>query len=150
MENVVQVADRAGDASRTILSDATEIGAESERLRQEVEQFLNAVKTDTGERRKFERIAGNGVTATVRLPGAAAVKAVILDLSPSGISLRHGGTVAVGRDVEIDLPDAGGPVTGCVSRAGDGVVVVTFKADPAARGRIDRALASLSAARKAA
>jgi methyl-accepting chemotaxis protein len=150
MENVVQVADRAGDASRTILNDATEIGAESEKLRQEVEQFLSAVKTDTGERRGFERISGKGVTATLRLPGTAAVKAVILDLSHSGMALRHSGTVAVGRDVEIDLPDAGGPVTGRVNRAGDGVVAITFKADQATPGRIDRALASLSAARNAA
>jgi methyl-accepting chemotaxis protein len=150
MENVVQVADRAGDASRNILSEATEIGSESEKLRREVEQFLNAVQNDSGERRRSERLAGNGVTAMLRLPGAAAVKASIQDLSRSGVALRHGGTVAVGRDVEVELPDAGGPVTGRVIRASDGVVALVFSQDAAMLVRIDRALASLSAVRKAA
>ena len=48
MEHVVQVADQAGDASRNILSEAAEIGSEAEKLRREVEQFLNAVQSDTG------------------------------------------------------------------------------------------------------
>jgi methyl-accepting chemotaxis protein len=150
MENVVQVADRAGDASRNILSEATEIGSESEKLRREVEQFLNAVQTDAAERRRFERLAGNGVVAMLRLPGAAAVKASIQDLSRGGVALRHGGTVAVGRDVEVELPDAGGPVTGRITRASEGVVALVFSQDAAMLVRIDRALASLSADRKAA
>ncbi len=49
MEHVVQVAVQAGDASRNILSEASEIGTESEKLRHEVEAFLNAVKADSGE-----------------------------------------------------------------------------------------------------
>jgi methyl-accepting chemotaxis protein len=150
MENVVRVADQAGDASRNILSEATEIGSESEKLRREVEQFLNAVQNDSGERRRFKRIAAHGVTAMLRLPGAAAVNATILDLSRTGVALRHPGTAAVGRDVEVELPDAGGPVTGRVIRAADGVVALTFSQDAATLVRIDRALASLSAVRKAA
>ena len=50
MENVVQVADRSGDASRQIVAQAGEIGSESERLRLQVEAFLQAVQTDAGDR----------------------------------------------------------------------------------------------------
>jgi methyl-accepting chemotaxis protein len=150
MEHVVQVADRAGEASRNILSDSNEIGAAAEKLRQQVEQFLNAVNSDSGERRRFERLAGNGVTAMLRLPGAAAVKAVIQDFSRSGVGLRHSGGVTVGRDVEVDLPDGGGPVTGRVIRAEGGIVAIGFSQEPGMLDRVDRALAGLAADRKAA
>jgi methyl-accepting chemotaxis protein len=150
MEHVVQVASRAGDASRDILTDAADIGDESERLRREVEQFLHAAKTDSGERRRFERIAGKGVIATLFVPGSAPVKAAIQDLSHNGVALRHSGTIAVGRDVEVDFPEAGGKAAGRVSRVADGVVAIHFNEDKATRERIDRALASLSDARKVA
>jgi methyl-accepting chemotaxis protein len=150
MENVVRVADRAGEASRNILTDAADIGSQAEKLRREVEQFLGAVQNDTGERRRFERMPGKGVTAMLRLPGAAPAKAVIQDISRSGIALRHGGTISVGRDVEVDLPDAGGPVTGRVIRAADGAVALAFSDDAAILARIDRALAKLSGVRQAA
>ncbi|HEY0185367.1 MAG TPA: methyl-accepting chemotaxis protein [Rhodopila sp.] len=150
MGHVVQVADEAGDASRNILGEATEIGTASERLRREVEEFLTIVQTDSGERRRFERIAGKGLSATMRLAGAPAVTALIQDLSRGGMALRHAGTIAVGREVEVDLPDAGGPVTGHVSRSADGVVAIAFNEDKATLGRVDRALASLSAVRTAA
>ena len=150
MESVVQVADQAGDASRHILSEANEISAELEKLRHEVEEFLHLVQTDTGDRRRFERIAGNSTTATLRLPGIAPAKAVITDISRSGIALRHCGQLAVGQDVEVDLTDAGGPITGRVIRAVDGAVAIAFNDAPSMLGRIDRALASLSARREAA
>jgi methyl-accepting chemotaxis protein len=150
MENVVQVADRAGNASRNILGEASQIGTESEKLRREVEAFLQAVQTDSGERRRFERIAGNGVSATLRIPGTAAAKAVVHDLSRSGAALRYATPVPVGRDVEVDLPDAGGPVSGRVVRSGDGIVAIAFGEAPSMLARIDKALASLSAHRDAA
>ena len=59
----------------------------SEKLRREVEEFLQAVQTDSGERRRSERIAVGDVTVTFRLPGAAAAKAVIRDISRTAIAL---------------------------------------------------------------
>jgi methyl-accepting chemotaxis protein len=150
MGHVVQVADRAGDASRDILSEASEIGAESEKLRREVEAFLHAVQTDSGERRRSERLTGNGVSATLTVPGAAPVKAMIQDLSRSGVALRHAGQIALAQDVEIDLPGAGGPLTGRVLRVSDGVVAIGFSETPSVLAKLDRALASLTAAREAA
>jgi hypothetical protein len=149
MEHVVQVADEAGNASRNILTEANAIGAESETLRHQVEAFLQAVHTDSGERRRFERIAGSGVSATLTVSGAAAVKSVIHDLSRTGVSLRHRDPVQAGRDVEVELPDAGGPVTGRVTRSADGLVAIAFNETPAALARIEKALASLTVARAA-
>jgi ABC-type transporter Mla subunit MlaD len=150
MGHVVQVADQAGDASRNILTEAAEIGTEPEKPRQQVEAFLHAVQTDSGERRHFERIAGSGVSATLTIPGTAPVKAVIHDLSRTGIALRHCDPVQVGRDVEVELPDAGGSITGRVIRSADGLVAIAFSEAPAMLARIDKALAGLSLAREAA
>ncbi|HEY1413983.1 MAG TPA: PilZ domain-containing protein, partial [Rhodopila sp.] len=100
--------------------------------------------------RRFERIATNNVTATLRVPGAAPAKAFVRDISRSGIALRHDGPVAAGREVEIDLPDAGGAVSGRVIRAEGGILAITFNDAPAMLVRIDRALANLSSSREAA
>jgi hypothetical protein len=86
----------------------------------------------------------------MRLPCAEAARAVIQDISRNGIALRHSGSVVVGRDVELDLPDAGGPVTGRIVRAADGIVAIAFSQEPAMLARIDRTLASLSVTRRVA
>jgi len=150
MGHVVEVADQASEASSSILGEVAEISSASEKLCLEVEQFLSAVQSDTGERRRFERIAGNGVTAMLRLTGKPAVNLIIGDLSRAGVALRHDGAMEVGQTVEVDLPEAGGPVKGRVIRVERGVVSVAFSDDPAMLVRIDRSLAGLSVARKAA
>lgn len=86
MEHVVEVADQAGSASRNILTEAAQIGSEAEKLRTEVQTFLSAVQADSGERRKFERITGNGVTVMLRLGGKQAVKVAVQDISKTGNS----------------------------------------------------------------
>ena len=150
MQDVVLVADQAGNASRNIGSGADEVSAQSEKLRSQVEQFLRNVQTDAGERRHAERLAGNGVKATIRIAGGAPVEAVIKDLSRSGVALRYNASLASDMDVVIDLPHAGGTVQGRTVRMNDGILAITFKQDAAALTRIDRALAALSRAREAA
>ena len=118
MGHVLQVADQAGEASRNILTEASEIGSE----------FGDAAPRSGGipagrehrfrERRRFERIAGSGVTAMLRLPGAAATKVVVDGLSETGVGLRLGDAMPLGREAEVELPGAGGPVTGRVILSG--------------------------------
>ncbi len=150
MGHVVEVADRAGEASRNILAEAGEIGAESEKLRLEVEAFLQAVQTDSGERRRFERLAAKGMSAMVTFGGAAPIKAPVADLSRSGVAIHHRGSFPIGQDVKVDLPDAGGILVGQVTRVADGVVGIAFSENPAMLARVDRVLASLTATRHAA
>ena len=149
MENVVQVADRAGDASRNILSEATEIHTEAEKLQREVEQFLSSV-TVRSERRRFERISGSGAKAKLRLGGPASIEVPIQDLSRSGVALRHAGPVTLETEAELDLPDAGGPVSGKVIRVATGVVGIAFSTDAGTLARVDRCLERLAGVSKAA
>jgi methyl-accepting chemotaxis protein len=150
MENLVAVADTAGEASQKILAESVQIGGETATLNREIEQFLAAVKNDSVDRRRSERIVSNGITAMLRLPNAAPVRAAIQDLSRTGIALTYGAAVAVGLEVEVDLPDAGGPIKGLVVRGEGGVIGIDFNQDHATLGRIDRVLAGLASTAAAA
>ncbi len=144
MENVVAAAGRAGDASQNILSESVQINTEATRLHDEIEHFLKAVKDDAGNRRRSERIASRGITATLLRPGSDPVRAAIQDISRAGIALISGAPVAEGSQVEIDLPDAGGPIKGRVVRTVDGVIAIDFNQDKTTLERIDRVLAALT------
>ena len=144
MENVVHVAEAANEASRQVLGGTGTMTTEAERLRGQVEEFLHVVENDAGDRRRSERLDGRDIGATLRIPGQASMRVIIKDLSASGAALHYPGVLAVGGEVEIDLPYAGGSVTGLVVRAEGGVVAIAFREEPAMRGRVDRALATLS------
>jgi methyl-accepting chemotaxis protein len=144
MAHVVHVAGDAGSASREVEAGATNIGLEAETLRATVDEFLATVQADSGERRRFERIAGNGVIAMLRVAGREAVRAVVRDLSRSGVGLA-GQPVPAGTQVEVELPDAGGMVLGLVSHAAGGTVGIVFREDAATLTRVDRALLALGA-----
>ena len=109
------------------------------------------MQTDSGERRRFERIAGHGVVATLRLAGAAPVQAVIHDLSRSGIALRHRGA---GRRSDrmcrsiCRTPAASWPAASSAPPTAS--LRIAFSETPAMLARVDRVLASLSASREAA
>ena len=150
MEHVVDVADQAGGASRTIVNEASDIGTEAEKLRCEVEAFLKAVQDDSGERRKFERITGNGVRATLRAGQKPTIAVAVQDISRTGLSLRCSSWVEAGSNVEVDLPYSAGLVTGQVIRSGDGLIAIAFSDSADVSERVDRVLGMLTADRQAA
>ncbi len=145
MEHVVLVADNAGTASQDVLSGAAQIGREAETLRTEVDQFLVAVRDDTtDERRRYERIATNGVMANVESKGRPATRMTLRNVSRGGAALASDWTMPTGTQVEIELPDAGGSVLARVVRCGNGELGVVFGSEPQALQRIDRFLAGLT------
>ena len=143
MEHVVTVADEAGNTSRDVLAGAADIGRESETLRTEVDQFLAAIRADTGERRRYERVDGKGGQATLRSQGRD-TRVTVRDLSRGGASLTCDWTLAAGTTVEIELPNSGGKVAGRVVRSDGKEMGLVFGADPANAARIDRALDTLA------
>ena len=149
MGHVVEVADTAGAASRDVERGAAEIGQEAESLRGRVDQFLEAVRTDSGERRRFERLAGNGVSAMLRVAGRAPARVVVRDLSRGGAALVTA-PLPIGSAVEIELPEAGGVVRGQVRRVEGDAIGVAFPEDAETARRVDLALRVLEAARDAA
>jgi methyl-accepting chemotaxis protein len=151
MEHVVTVADRAGDISRDVLSGAADIGREAETLRTEVDQFLAAVREDTTEeRRRYERVALNGVAASLQAKGKPPVQAAIRNMSRGGAVLVCDWTLPAGAPLDIDLPEAGGVIPARVVRSGGGELAVVFSSDPHILARIDRAFGSLTGKKRAA
>jgi methyl-accepting chemotaxis protein len=69
MTQVVKAAQDASSASQEVMAGSNGIGTQAGTLRAEVDNFLKAVREDTGERGKYERIAGDGTVATLRAAG---------------------------------------------------------------------------------
>jgi methyl-accepting chemotaxis protein len=150
MGQVVAVADQAGVASQDVLSGAADIGREAETLRKQVDRFLTAVRTGSGERRRFERIRGHSVTAMLRPPGQDAFRVIVHDLSQGGVALLCNRPDVVGSEISIDLPEAGGAVSGRVLSAENGVLRIEFKNDDALRSRVECSMQALSRLQQAA
>ena len=150
MTQVVSAANKAGEASRNLLGAANEITGETTTLRSQVDEFLGAVMADSGERRRFERIAATEVQATLALPGQAAVPAQVRDLSRAGVALSCRLPLTVGTAVSVTLPDAGGAVEGSVVRVNGRIVAVNFAADPVTVERVAQAFQALARPKMAA
>jgi methyl-accepting chemotaxis protein len=144
MREVAGVADHAGGVSHEVLEAAGRIGHEAETLRSEVTDFLVAVGDDIGERRRYERIPGGGASVSLRVPGKDAIRAALKDLSRGGASVVCDLRLAAGDNVDIDLPNAGGPVAARVVRSGGGILALVFHQDATDLERIDRALDALT------
>jgi methyl-accepting chemotaxis protein len=150
MRKVVGVSEKANVASEQVLQAASGIGEEATRLQIEVDQFLSAVRDETGNRRRYERIPGGGVVATLTSPGLAPTTAPVQDISRGGIAVACDWRLPPGREVAIVLPAGGGPINARVVRAEGESVALVFRQDSESLARIDRALAPFESMRLAA
>ncbi len=141
MQEVSTIAGQTDLASAKVLSGAGEVGRDADTLRDQVTQFLEAMANANEEdRRRFERIPGDGAVAVVSLPGGVQERAPIEDISRGGITLRLAWRADPGIQVLLELPGADGPVTGRVVHGHDGVVGLAFPPDAAVTRRVDQAL----------
>ncbi|HUB48909.1 MAG TPA: methyl-accepting chemotaxis protein [Acetobacteraceae bacterium] len=151
MEHVVTVADRAGDISRDVLSGAADISDEAETLRTEVDQFLAAMRDDTGEeRRRYERQVVSGVAASIQAKGRPAAQVTVRNISRGGAAFACDWNLPDGTPVEIDMPEAGGVIPARVVRSGGGELGVVFSSDPRVLSHVDRIVGQLTERRRAA
>jgi hypothetical protein len=146
MAQVIEVADQqAVNASQQLLFGVTDIGQEVDNLREVVEKFIEAVRIEASERRRFERFDGNSAEATLMLPGQQPVQVTVKDLSRGGAALWTKTSVPAGIEIAIDLPHAGGLVKGKVVRFLDDRLSVAFDQDAETSLRVESALRELSA-----
>jgi methyl-accepting chemotaxis protein len=151
MQQVVTVSDNAGSISRDVLAGAADIGSEATKLRTEVDQFLVAVRDETSdERRRYERVRTTGVTAEIRVKGRSPARMDLRNVSRGGAALACDWTLPSGSALDVELPEAGGPVPARVVRSGNGELAVVFSSEPHALARIDQALAGLTGVKRAA
>jgi phage-related minor tail protein len=50
MEHVVEVAQQAGRTASDVLAGASNIGHDADKLRSEIDQFVQAIRSEAGER----------------------------------------------------------------------------------------------------
>lgn len=141
MRKVVEVSAKAGSASDEVLHAAVGISEEAMRLQIEVDQFLSAVRDDNGHRRRYERLPGIGIKATLTVSGLPATTVLVHDISRGGIAVSSDRRLAAGSEIAISLPASAGPINGRVVR-GDGCKLdIVFRQDAESLALIDRALA---------
>jgi methyl-accepting chemotaxis protein len=144
MEHVVEVAGRAGRSSGDVLAGAGVIAHEAATLRDEVDHFLLAIRSASGERRRYERVSGKGTVVCLEVQGRRA-DVTLLDLSCGGAATNCEWRLPAGTAAEIDVPGAGARMTGRVVRSDGNELGLVFSGDPANLAQVDRVLDMLTA-----
>ncbi len=144
MSDVAAAADKAGLVSTTVLDGVAAIGREAQTMRGEIDHFLGAVREDSADRRGYERIAGQGATVTVRVPGEPERQAPLVDISLGGAAVRGAWRLTPGAEVDLALPEGRGIAAGRVVRCTGGVLAIVFRQDADTSQRVRRCIASLS------
>jgi methyl-accepting chemotaxis protein len=143
MGEVVQVAGQVDAASQDVHAGIASIDQEAVALRAEVDRFLVMVRTDSGERRRFERFGVDGFHTRLLIPGKEAAQVVITDLSEGGAALHCEQPIALNTQVSFELSKGGDTIPATVVRVtGDGFVGIAFSDSESVRSRVKRAMQS--------
>ncbi len=141
MSEVVLVAGQAGTASREVLAGTAGIDKEISALRVEVEQFLVMVRTNSGERRRFEQFGVATLKARLFIPGLDPIQVVIVDLSEGGAAVRSGQPITMSTELSFELVEGGAKVPAKLVRvSSDGVLGIAFSDNEMVRSQIRQAM----------
>jgi hypothetical protein len=103
--------------------------------------FLAAMaKTDEDNRRRYERIDGNGSRATLRVRGGEDAQVAIVNISRGGVALRTDWFAPAGTEVQLGLPGASGAVVARTVRSQGGMLALAFRQDESVLRQVDIAL----------
>jgi len=151
MQSVLSIAGESEKAAEFVRTAAEDVGSTSQVLQNEVTDFLSSVSSlDENDRRKYERIPGNGAEAELMLSNQGRVRAAIVDVSRGGIALRLDASEPAGKDVELWLPETNTKVHSRVVRCSNGTMALCFRQDAQTLAVIDRVLSRLQVERRAA
>ncbi len=141
MQDVSAMSETADAASHSVLTSAVTLSTTADKLRAEVNHFLNAMAhTEDADRRRHERIDGGGLQARMLLGGQAEVAITIIDISRGGVALASNANAAAGAEATLTLPGTNQAVSARTMRAADGLLMLEFAQDPATLARVNPAL----------
>jgi methyl-accepting chemotaxis protein len=149
MRLLLSAADAVGTEAEGVRGTAREVSRVTAELRQEVDQFLAAMRGGETERRLYERLPGGDTPAELRPRGGAPVAAGLQDVARGGGAFRCATPLQPGTELEVVL-DGAAPVGARVARCDAGIVAVAFRQDAESLARIDALLARFTPARMAA
>jgi methyl-accepting chemotaxis protein len=152
MAELSVVADETSSASQTVLDAAGRVRQQTVMLHQEVENFLTAARTASGDRRSYTRFLGRGLKAGLRWNGHQATqqKLPVIDISRGGIGLENGPNLPAGTEVMVEIAGVAKPIGARVARTVGTSIGLSFRQDADALSLIDQALSIVIAGAKAA
>ena len=144
MQSLSGIAHTSGAAGRAVLQAADGVRDQAGTLREEVDQFLVAIRSSGDERRSYERIATSSLTVavehgTMNLPSIQAV-----NISRGGMLLAVDLECAVGTDVTLQLPHVDRVIHGRIGRRSLGQTGIVFRQDALTQWLVDRLLGRLT------
>ncbi|MDO9710879.1 methyl-accepting chemotaxis protein [Paracraurococcus lichenis] len=141
MNEVSAIAKSAGETSQQVQEAADGVGQVACTLRSEVDHFLAAMAKDgEDDRRRYERISGQGMRVTLRSAGQGEVGAVVRDISRGGAALQTDWNLASGADLQVEFSDRRGAVPARAVRASGGVLAIAFRQDAETIAQVDGVL----------
>jgi methyl-accepting chemotaxis protein len=144
MRAVCEVAADAGRSIQGVLESADEVNRVASNLQQEVEWFITAMLTETGNRRNFERNPCENVLVTVQPRGHERMQVTLEDISFGGASLGCTAQLDSGHELELlDLAGAGGIVAARVVRASGTRMGIAFRQDDDTIARVQAAMSEV-------
>jgi len=126
MSDVARMAEAAAEATVEVECSAATVQGEAGVLRAEVDGFLITLREQMDERRRFERLATDGGTATLQVDGVEEALRLV-DISRGGVALRRAGPVPEGAALALILPGAEVPVAARAVRWEEGVLALEFR-----------------------
>ena len=148
MQDVSSASETAETSSENVKQNADEVSKTADVLRAELTMFLEAMaKTSEDDRRRYERVPGNGAVATLRVLGREPARVAISDMSRGGVSLRTDAWTSAGTEVQIELPGAANAVIARMVRNQDGLLALAFRQDTTMLQQVDAALDRIDAQR---
>jgi methyl-accepting chemotaxis protein len=140
MAELATVADATGAMSRDVLVSSNELGEVAETLRAEVNHFLKVMTEEKPDLRRYERISGNNMPATLIADATQRIAAVIDNISRTGIALKCSFVAPAGSEVQVILPGQQEPAAGRVIRHAGSIVAIAFRQDDATLARVSTAV----------
>ncbi len=144
MGDVAGVAEEANISSGALLEISNNVSDIAATLHREVDQFLDSLRDETADRRKYERIPGGGAKATLRY-GQRVIPAEIFDIGLGGTALTCAEAPEPGSEVSVELPGAPRPLSGRVARYVNGIAGIVFARDAATIALAEQAFDSVAA-----
>ncbi len=143
MGAVAAVAEQAGLVSNQVREAAQGVEHQAATLRAEVSGFVGNLQSDSGERRRFERVSGQGMRARLLHDGKSE-EVSVQDFSTGGVAVKTAVKLPPGAAAAF-VPQGAAAIHGRVARCEDGVVALVFT-ETASRTAMDQLLDKVAAA----
>jgi methyl-accepting chemotaxis protein len=144
MREVSDVAEGARTSSGTVKVAAEMVADVTGQLGEQMNGFLSGMRTD------WERVNGAGTPMLIAAKGGMAQEAALIEISRDGASLKGEGAFAPGMAVELAMSGAGAALPARVVLAEGGRIGLAFAQNPENIATVDRLIAAVQAAIKAA